>query len=66
MSAWVRKLNPRTCTCENSKYLVSVIDDSVIMSYEIKEDTETAPTKSGPTKCTLTNFYILLAFLLII
>ena len=43
--------------------LVSVIDDSVIMSYEIEEDT--TPTKTVPTKCTLTNFYILLAFLLI-
>ena len=27
--------NPATCSCENGKYLASLIDDSVIMSDEI-------------------------------
>ena len=31
--------NPATCSCENGKYLASIIDDSVIMCYEIIEET---------------------------
>ena len=33
--------HPPTCTCENGKYLASIIDDSVITCNEI-----TAPTKT--------------------
>ena len=29
--------NPATCSCENGKYLKSIIDDSVIMCNEVIE-----------------------------
>ena len=32
--------NPNTCSCVNGKYLASIIDDSVITSYEIIEETK--------------------------
>ena len=63
--------NLATCNCENGKYLASIIDDSVIKCDEIIDTTKTIPTKTVsaatvPTKSTSTNFYILLAFLLLI
>ena len=36
--------NPATCSCINSKYLASIIDNSVIMCDEIIEETKTATT----------------------
>ena len=45
--------NPSTCTCENGKYLKSIIDDSVITCDEIIEAKKTVPTKSAST-----NLYI--------
>ena len=36
--------NPATCSCENGKYLASIIDDSVIACDEIVEERKTVPT----------------------
>ena len=58
--------NPATCSCENGKYVESIIDDSVIMCDGIMEETETVPTKSTSKKIISTNFCILLAVLLMI
>ena len=52
--------NPATCSCENGKYEGSIIDDSVITSDEIIEETKTVPTNFDEKK-----FNILLAFSLI-
>ena len=60
--------NPVTCSCENGKYLVSIIDDNLVMKCdEIIEETKTIPTNFYETKstCKTPIFYILLAFLLI-
>ena len=62
--------NPATSSCENGKYVRSIIDDSVITGDEIIKETKTDPAKSTSTKtfltkCASTNFYILLAYLLI-
>ena len=59
--------SPAKCTCENEKYLGSIIEDSVTACTEIIEGTKTIPAKTVPAKkvLTLTNFYILLIFLLI-
>ena len=57
--------NPATCCCENGNFLRSITDDFVIMCDEIINRTKTVPTKTFPTKSTSTNFYILLACLLI-
>ena len=57
--------HPATCNCENGKYLGSIIDNSVITYDEFIEGTKTIPIKTVPTKSTSTNFYILIAFLLI-
>ena len=35
--------NRATCSCENGKYLASIIDDSMIMCDEIIEGTKTVP-----------------------
>ena len=62
--------NPATCSCENGKYLASIVDDSVIMSDKIigsfDEETKTIPTNFNEKKATykMQNFYILLVFLL--
>ena len=53
--------NPNTCTCENGKYLGSIINDSLITCDEIIEATKAIPTKTIAIKI----FYILFAFLLI-
>ena len=64
--------NPVTSSCKSVKYLVSVIDDSVIMCHGILEKikttlTKTVPAKAVATKTVSTNRfnYILLTFLLI-
>ena len=65
--------NSTTCSCENGKYLGSIIDDSVITCYQIIEDTKTVPTKTARAKTVsanllkkvifeIKNFYILLTF----
>ena len=42
--------NPATCSCENGKYLASIIDDSVITCDEITEETKTVITKCNEKK----------------
>ena len=62
--------NPAKCSYRNGKYAVS-IGNSVVICDEIIEDAKSTSTKTIPTKkycnknCTLTNFCILLSFLLI-
>ena len=67
MSAWVWKFektssvkksyiwNPSTYTCENGKYLGSIIDDSVITCDEIIEEKKLK--KITPTKTTSTELF---------
>ena len=62
--------NPATCSFKNGKYVRNTIDFSVITCDEIIEKTKAIPTKSTSTKtvltkCTSTNFYTLIAILLI-
>ena len=63
--------NPATCSCENGKYLATIMDKSVIMCDEViesyDEETKLIPTNSNEKKPTykMQNFYVLLAFLLI-
>ena len=62
--------NPATCSCENGKYLASIVDDSMITCDEITKETKTIPTttvpaSTVPTKSASTNFCILVALLLI-
>ena len=59
--------NPATCSCENGKYLASIIDDSVITCDEIIAEIKTLPANFNEKNitCKTQNFYILLAFLLI-
>ena len=45
--------NPATC-----------ISDSVVICGKLVEETKNIPTKTVPRKSTLTNFYILLYFLI--
>ena len=42
--------NPATCTCENSKYVGNIIDDSVITCDEFIEVTKSTSTKTVLTK----------------
>ena len=42
--------DPVTCSCENGKYLASIIDDSVITCDEIIEETKTSPTNLNENK----------------
>ena len=48
--------NPATCSCENEKYLASIVDDSVIMCDEViesyDEETKTIPTNFNGKKTT--------------
>ena len=61
---------PGTCSCENRMYLGSIMDDSTIISDEVKESYDekikAIPTNFNGKKvtCKAQNFYILLAFLL--
>ena len=63
--------NPSTHSCENEKYLASIMDDSAIMCDKViesyDEETKTIPTNFNEKKatCEMQNFYILFAFLLI-
>ena len=51
--------NPSTCSCENGKYLASIMDDSAIMCDEIidleaklnDEETKTIPTNFNNKIC---------------
>ena len=56
--------NPATCSCENGKYVGSIIDGSVIKYDEIIEETKTVRANFNEKKltCKTKNFYILLAF----
>ena len=57
--------NPATCSCENAKYLASIIDDSVITCDKIiDEETKTVTTNFSEKNaiCKTKIFYILLAF----
>ena len=61
--------NPEICNYDNGKYVGSFIGDSVAIKKS-KEETKPLSAKGNSTKaairkCTSTNFYILLAFLLI-
>ena len=62
--------NPRTCSCENGKYLASIMDDSailcdeVIKSFKVIKSISTSFNEKNIASKTQ-NFYILLAFLLI-
>ena len=63
-------LNLAICSCENSKYLASIIDDSVITYDEIidteaKSYNEETNFNGKKVACKILNFYILLAFLLV-
>ena len=59
--------NPASCSCKNSNYLASIVDDSVITCDEIIKETKTFPTSFNEKNvtCKTKNLYILLAFLLI-
>ena len=61
---YVKKIifgNPSTCSCENGKYLASIMDDSAIMCDEIidaeaklnDEETKTIPTNFNGKKYVL-------------
>ena len=55
--------NPPTGSCQNDRYVGSIIDNSVIVCDEIIEETKTVLTKTSPTKtvqtkCNSTHFYI--------
>ena len=77
---WVKKCrvcerdhiwNSSSCSCENEKYITSIMHDSVIMYDEIiesyEEETKTIPASFNEKKATskMQNFYVLVAFLLI-
>ena len=63
--------NPTSCSCENGKFLASIMDDSAIICDEViksyDEEIKTIPTNFNEKNitCKTQNFYILLAFLLI-
>ena len=63
--------NPATCSCQNGKYLATIMDDSRITFHEIietyDEKTKTIPTNFDEKRatCKTQNFYTSLAFLLI-
>ena len=59
--------NPATCSCENGKYLASIMDDSRIICDEVIESyDEDAETKCyGGTRSIPTNFNDIFIFLFI-
>ena len=57
--------NPATCSCKNIKYAESVVGTSVVICDKIIDTTKSTSAKTVRTKYTLTNFYILLSYLLI-
>ena len=56
---------PAACSCESGKYLENIIDNSMFMYNEIREEIKSTSIKTIPANSNLTNFCILLAFLLI-
>ena len=58
--------NPRTCTCENGKFLEIIIGDLVFTCDEILEMTKTIPTNFDENEitCNTEKFYILANFLI--
>ena len=48
--------NPATCSCENGKYVESIIDNSVLMCDGIMEETKTIPIKTTSKTIISTNF----------
>ena len=64
-------MEPATCSCDNRKYLASIIDDLAIICDEIMEtyDEETKTIlsnfKEKKEACKTKNCYILLVFLLV-
>ena len=60
--------NPVTCNCEKTKYLASIVDDSMIICDEViksyNEEIKTIPTNFNEKKviCNTQSFYILLEF----
>ena len=60
--------HPGTCSCENGRYLASIMDDSVMTRDKFfEEETKTVTTNFNEKNaiCKTKNVYILLAFLLI-
>ena len=60
--------NPGTCSCENGRYLASIMDDWVMTCDKIfEEETKTVTTNFNEKNviCKTKNVYILLAFLLL-
>ena len=55
--------NPATCSCENGKYLASILDDSAIICDEVIESYE-KETNFNEKKgiCKIQNFFIFLFF----
>ena len=53
--------NPSTCTCENGKYLPSIMDDSTIICDEVVEaeakSNDEAKSKDKETKTDPANFF---------
>ena len=58
--------NPRTCTCENGKFLEIIIGDLVFTCDEILEMAKTIPTNFNENEitCNTGKFYILVNFLI--
>ena len=54
--------NLATCSCENGKYVGSIIDDSVIMCDEIIKEAKNVPTKIVTTNNISANLCILIPF----
>ena len=57
--------NPATYSCKNGEYAGSIIGGSVVIWDKIIDTTNSTSTKTVLAKFTLTNFYILLSFILI-
>ena len=59
--------NPAICSCQNGKYLASIIDDSVIMRDKIinaEKNTVTTNFNEKNAICKIKVYYFLLAFFL--
>ena len=57
--------NSTTCSCENGKYLPSIMDDSLIMCDEVINAYDKTNFNEKKATCKTQNFYILLPCLLI-
>ena len=69
--------NAATCSCENGKYLASIMDDLAIICDEVDADAEAKLNDEAKSydetninekkaTCKMQNFYVLLTFLVII